>query len=151
MVFEQGYSENSKIDIDRVVVDLTDWDKSYPTGAIAYDGADAVCSEYCSDESDFIQFFEDTSRYFGTNPIMEVRTDAIDWTRDDRVLTNFVRKLKSSFDDIVEAQKEGVVDYYPITPEEEDLFMKAQENFEELAKERGLISEEADVDNDLEF
>ena len=151
MVFAQGYSENSKIDIDRVVVDLADWDRGFPTGAIAYDGADAVCSDYCADESDFIQFFEDTSRYFGMHPVMEVRLDATDIVNDDRFLMRFVKKLKSSFDDIVEAQQEGVVDYYPITPEEEDLFMKAQDDFEELAKERGLISDDADVDNDLEF
>ena len=35
--------------------------------------------------------------------------------------------------------------------EEEDLVMKAKDDFEELAKERGLISDDADVDNDLEF
>lgn len=48
-----------KNNIKEVFVDLRDWGRQYPTGAIAYD-ADRNCvdSEYCDTVEEFKEFFE---------------------------------------------------------------------------------------------
>ena len=151
MVFSQGYSENDPIEIDKVVVDLMNWNNSYPTGALAYDGPSVVCSEYCFDEDEFKQFFEDVSGYFSyTDPVLEIRTDAHDLTSDNASLLSMVKRLQNSFDGVV-ASRESVVDRNPIVDNEVDSFMKAKNEFEELAKEKGLLGEEDDIDDSLDF
>ena len=151
MVFSQGYSENDPIEIDKVVVDLTDWNNSYPTGALAYDGPNVVCSEYCFDEDEFKQFFEDVSGYFSyIDPVLEIRTDAHELTSDNASLLSMVKRLQNSFDGVV-ASRESVVDRNPIVDNEVDSFMKAKNEFEELAKEKGLLGEEDDIDDSLDF
>lgn len=151
MVFSQGYSENDPIEIDKVVVDLIDWNNSYPTGALAYDGPNVVCSEYCFDEDEFKQFFEDVSGYFSyIDPVLEIRTDAHDLTSDNVSLLSMVKRLQNSFDGVV-ASRESVVDRNPIVDNEVDSFMKAKNEFEELAKEKGLLGEEDDIDDSLDF
>jgi hypothetical protein len=151
MVFSPGFSENSSFEIDKVVVDLTNWNNGYPTGALAYDGPDVVCSEYCFDPDGFKEFFDDVKGYFSyTDPVLEVRTDAHDLTGDNASLISMVKDLQSSFDNIL-ASRENTIDYYPITDEEVDLFMKAKDDFETLAREKGLISEDDDFDNSLDF
>ena len=151
MVFSQGYSEKDPIEIDKVVVDLINWNNSYPTGALAYDGPNVVCSEYCFDEDEFKQFFEDVSGYFSyTDPVLEIRTDAHDLTANNPSLFSMVKNLQNSFDEMV-ASRDATVDYYPITDDEVDLFIQAKDKFEALAKAKGLLGVDNELDDTLDF
>ena len=133
MVFSQGYSEKDSIEIDKVAVDLTNWNNSYPTGALAYDGPNVVCSEYCSDEDEFKQFFEDVSGYFShIDPVLEIRTDAHDLTANNPSLFSMVKNLQNSFDETV-------------------AFIQAKDRFEALAKEKGLLGTDDELDDTLNF
>lgn len=151
MVFSQGYSENDPIEIDKVVVDLTNWNNGYPTGAIAYDGPSVVCSEYCFDEDEFKQFFEDVSGYlYYGEPVLEVRADAHDLTSDNASLLSMVKHLQNSFDGVV-ASREKAVERQQTMSNGVDHFTKAKDEFEALAKEKGLLDEEDGIDDSLDF
>lgn len=151
MVFSQGYSENDPIEIDKVVVDLTNWNRSYPMGVLAYDGRDVVCSEYCADEADFEQFFEDVSGYLSyVDPALEIKTDAHDLTSDNASLLSMVKRLQNSFDGVV-ASREEAVEHQQTMSNGVDHFTKAKDEFEALAKEKGLLGEEDGIDDSLDF
>ena len=40
--------------VDKIVLDLQNFDQNAPMGAIAYDGDEVIRSEYCSDADDFM-------------------------------------------------------------------------------------------------
>ena len=82
--------------------------------------------------------------------MLEIRTDAHDLMSDNASLLSMVKRLQNSFDGVV-ASRESVVDRNPIVDNEANLFMKAKNEFEELAKEKGLLGEEDDIDDSLDF
>lgn len=151
MVFAQGYTANDPIEIDKVVVDLTNWNRSYPMGVLAYDGRDVVCSEYCAGEADFEQFFEDISGQLSyVDPALEIKTDAHDLVSDNASLLSMVERLQKSFDGVV-ASRENAVERQQTMNKEVDHFAKAKDEFEALAKEKGLLGEEDGIDDSLNF
>lgn len=54
-------------EIDKIVIDLTEWGSPFPTGILAYSGDDVVASSYCESEDEFMEFFNENKEYFSSD------------------------------------------------------------------------------------
>ena len=83
--------------IGKIVLDLQNFDQNAPMGAIAYDGDEVICSEYCSDADDFKEFLEEYREDIECGARIVVLAEADDFMYSGEVLVDMVTEIKRNF------------------------------------------------------
>ena len=87
--------------VKKIVIDLTDWSKPYPTGAIAYDSNDSVIdSAYCDNADEFAEFFDTHREEINSDTELVFKISAGDF--DILELEKLVYSIRDAFWKILE-------------------------------------------------
>ena len=82
--------------ITKIVVDLENWGKPYPTGIVAYDYKENVVkSEYCDEEKEFMAFIDDCKEDIYEDVELMIHVNADDFFNNS--LNYLVSAIKVKF------------------------------------------------------
>lgn len=83
--------------IGKIVLDLQNFDQNAPMGAIAYDGDEVICSEYCSDTDEFKEFLEEYREDIESGARIVVLAEADGFIYSSEALLDLVVEIKRNF------------------------------------------------------
>ena len=88
--------------VTKVMVDLTDWSRPYPTGAVAYSGDLVVASEYCETQEEFREFLDELKEGIAADTEIHVHMDM----EDIEAVTPLVLQIRADFRKLREEARE---------------------------------------------
>ena len=86
--------------IDKIIAHLEDFSRRSPMGVVAYDGDSVVDSNYCDDENDLKEFFEEHSDEISPTALLYIQVDAEDLPLYADDLKDFSLKIKAAFESV---------------------------------------------------